>query len=506
VKSLIRYPIKEKVSNSNHKAYILIQAAINHSIKIVDFTLRVEQAEIVDNTLRLLKSLKELSIRRELGKTLESTTLLERSLETRLWEGNHGCVFYQNQEILAGTVEKAASSGLKSFQSIEGMSVGQLSNMITCTMDEANKFLQYSSKMMKSQLTVKLSQERNNLIIEIEGLRPVEERNLLTYELVIYHIVTGDLVCHRTISSKIPSPVKFVMQLKNYMTIDQIKCGLYSSIVGLDFLVYPKLYDMSSSNIRNNSLQSEYHQQVGSAPARKKRNSNISVIVVTPPNNDTNNAVDTTVQKKKRRTTNSSCSSNPFEAFKLQQSSIPMNLLPKFAQKSSSSALSSFSGGGENCFVDSPSTSSSPFPTNNERCSKKRIIHDLGLVCPKINSQKQFPFKSNGSNQDDCSYKKFFFDADDNCKPDIERNDGNISDSEFVKLANALEIEVDSFPAINNVPSSFSKLQKNSQSSIACPVESLKLFSGTSKISKLSVKEEQDAPVEGKDLFDLAFL
>eukprot|EP01031_Cornospumella_fuschlensis_P029971 gene29971-36199_t len=58
----IRFPVRERVQEPRHKCYVLLQATISFLPDIKDFTLRIEQAEIVENALRLLYGLKDLSI------------------------------------------------------------------------------------------------------------------------------------------------------------------------------------------------------------------------------------------------------------------------------------------------------------------------------------------------------------------------------------------------------------------------------------------------------------
>jgi hypothetical protein len=60
------------------------------SVEIKDFSLKVEQAEIVESALRILSALKELAIERGAGSVQESAVLLDRALRTRMWESDYG--------------------------------------------------------------------------------------------------------------------------------------------------------------------------------------------------------------------------------------------------------------------------------------------------------------------------------------------------------------------------------------------------------------------------------
>ena len=90
----IRFPLKLRVQESSHKAYVLLQAAVAR-LEIKNFSLRVEQSEIVESGLRVLSALVEFCKEKFYGKLLDSSILLDRSLRCRMWEINFPSVFFQ---------------------------------------------------------------------------------------------------------------------------------------------------------------------------------------------------------------------------------------------------------------------------------------------------------------------------------------------------------------------------------------------------------------------------
>lgn len=92
--SSIRFPQKIRVQEPCLKSYVLLQAAISR-IDIKDFSMRVEQSEIVECALRILSALIELCKERYYGKLLETSILVDRSLRCRIWDVNYPSVFFQ---------------------------------------------------------------------------------------------------------------------------------------------------------------------------------------------------------------------------------------------------------------------------------------------------------------------------------------------------------------------------------------------------------------------------
>lgn len=90
----LRFPLKIRVQEPQHKAYVLLQAAVGR-LDIKDFALRVEQSEIVESALRIMFALSELCKENGNGLLLLNSVLLDRSLRCRLWEVNYDTIFRQ---------------------------------------------------------------------------------------------------------------------------------------------------------------------------------------------------------------------------------------------------------------------------------------------------------------------------------------------------------------------------------------------------------------------------
>src|SRR5690349_993371 len=97
----LRFPLRatgqqqtNKVQEPWQKSYVLMQAAVSR-IELKDFSLRVEQSEIVECGVRVLSALAELCRTKGSGPLLENTILLDRALRCRCWEFNFGSVFVQ---------------------------------------------------------------------------------------------------------------------------------------------------------------------------------------------------------------------------------------------------------------------------------------------------------------------------------------------------------------------------------------------------------------------------
>lgn len=91
---LVRFPRKIRVQDPESKAYVLLQAAANR-LEIKDFSLRVEQSEVVHCALRILYAIQDLCKERGDGLLHAHAIILDRTLHCRMWETNYDTVFRQ---------------------------------------------------------------------------------------------------------------------------------------------------------------------------------------------------------------------------------------------------------------------------------------------------------------------------------------------------------------------------------------------------------------------------
>lgn len=99
---VVRFPLKKlKVQESFHKAYVLLLSAVfkdkfdsfnvsteqNRSNSVfTDFSLRVQQSEIVEQSLRVLSALFDFCVESAKGKVTLSCLFVTRALKTQMWE------------------------------------------------------------------------------------------------------------------------------------------------------------------------------------------------------------------------------------------------------------------------------------------------------------------------------------------------------------------------------------------------------------------------------------
>lgn len=139
----LRYPLKAKVQDPTQKVYVLLQAAVAR-LELKDFSLKVEQAELVESGLRVLSALKELSIAIGHGSILEHTVVLDRALRLRMWEVGYGSVFYQCVGLLAATRNGLIMRGVRTLKDVfDGYcTVSKLQGVLDCNAHDARQILQ----------------------------------------------------------------------------------------------------------------------------------------------------------------------------------------------------------------------------------------------------------------------------------------------------------------------------------------------------------------------------
>lgn len=291
----VRFPLNAKIQSPDQKAFVLLQAVVSSKFQISDFNLRIEQAEVVEKSIRLLRALHELSIIKGWGRTLESTILLDRALNTRLWEWKHTNVFSQCPNLSADILEKLSEAGMLSFQSVEGLNPMLLARQIDCSESIAGDIIRFAALASKSQRFLVLSERNQMLTIQVQAPPRETTTFQLNYELVGYDSKTGQLLCHRLIPSNSDDTINFTVRLETQGQFNHVKCGLFASMVGLDFIVHPKASVLSFTEER--------------------------------PDTETTSATGESARSHKKRkidsTHSASLTQSPFEAFKCRDPSIP---------------------------------------------------------------------------------------------------------------------------------------------------------------------------------------
>jgi len=237
----LRYPLKMKVQDPAQKVYVLLQAAIAR-LDMKDFSLRVEQAELVESGLRVLSALKELSIAIGHGSILEHTILLDRALRLRMWEVGYGSVFYQCAGLLVATRNGLIMRGVRTLADVmDGCTVSKLQGMLDCNSLEGRQILQLAKTLHQSTMTVQANTVGGMLTVHIHSLHWNSDSQLAarnetspTFQLLAYCAPSSELLCYRKVDLVGGSATYTVPLKTSGVGIEHIRCSLLSNYVGID--------------------------------------------------------------------------------------------------------------------------------------------------------------------------------------------------------------------------------------------------------------------------------
>lgn len=209
---LIKFPLqKTRVQDPWHKSYILMQTAIakNH---ISEFSLKVEQSEIVEQCIRILSLLHHYCQIKLLGNLLYMCCLLQRSLTLRIW--CHGCyetVFAQCPHVAKTTVDRLIMSNIREFDDIWKYEKFNLQSMLHCCSEEILQIYAFARSVQSQQLfaqvavseysierklLVTISPHASNSVLgrdeKCESIAP------LRFVIICFYLDTKDLICFRS--------------------------------------------------------------------------------------------------------------------------------------------------------------------------------------------------------------------------------------------------------------------------------------------------------------------
>ena len=247
MKSHVRFPVKCKVQESNHKTYVLLQAAVSR-VHIPDFYLKVEQAEIVEQCLRVLSALIDFSIDREKGQLLLTALLLQRALMTRAWEDSNGNIFLNCPNLSEGFRNKLKDRGALTIGEIEGRSCSAICNLLSCSDSEAKQLLYFAQycRYYSMELSTTVSSYGDKLTISVSprpwpsAVLPAEPAQQgPSFVLVCIHTVTNRLLCYR----KLPPgriPTSFTVPFLVGESLYNVSTTLISNTPGLDLNHHPQ--------------------------------------------------------------------------------------------------------------------------------------------------------------------------------------------------------------------------------------------------------------------------
>ena len=239
-----------KVQDPTQKVYVLLQAAVAR-LELKDFSLKVEQAELVESGLRVLSALKELSIAIGHGSILEHTILLDRALRLRMWEVGYGSVFYQCAGLLAATRNGLIMRGVRTLRDVlDGCcsTVSKLQGVLDCNAHEGRQILQLAKTLHQSTMAVEAAviAMGGSLVINIRSLHwstdsaPHSSSNSSeaspSFQLIAYCALSSELLCYRKVDL-VGGAASYTVPLKassGIGGIEDIRCSLLSNYVGID--------------------------------------------------------------------------------------------------------------------------------------------------------------------------------------------------------------------------------------------------------------------------------
>jgi len=249
----IRFPLKIRVQEPPHKAFVLLQAAVGR-LDIKDFALRVEQSEIVESALRIMFALSELCKENCNGLLLLNAVLLDRSLRCRLWEVNYDTVFRQCIGVSDNTYRALISNHIQNASDLSGCSLQWITQRLSCTLAEGRLLMQFAQMMQSNRMVVRtvIDENNNSLRIEIISVSSNESgasakegvgdpsQKVPTYQLICFNVRTYKTLCYRKISH---SPlqqgnnISFIVPLpkqEEKMSLHDISSHLICDFVGID--------------------------------------------------------------------------------------------------------------------------------------------------------------------------------------------------------------------------------------------------------------------------------
>lgn len=264
-----RYPSKLRVKDASQKTFVLLQAAIER-MTIEDFTMRVEQSEIVEQSLRVLSAIHQLSLEKEKGKLLESCIFVARSLRQRMWETGSACIFSQMPGIGENFRKSLLAKGILQLGDLNPLSQRQLQERTQCSAIDAQRLLNFGRLLLMN--TVRLDVDYSNTGNVVFHLIPVsnhtgagvsvptDKLSTVSFQLVCYQATTGKLVCHRKVESGC-NRCQYEVSLPDSMSPLDISCSLIADYVGMDVII-PAANVVSSAVVKPPAKKSLSQQKL----------------------------------------------------------------------------------------------------------------------------------------------------------------------------------------------------------------------------------------------------
>lgn len=261
----VRFPLKVRVATSDLKAYVLIQSAVSKTF-IVDFSLRIEQADIVEQLARVLLALQEHCIERGKGKLLESCVLVRRALVTRQWE-NQRTHFFEQFDDISDSLKSSLRTHHASdddhnvpvcYSDLNSSTVQDVRRKYMCSNEDAAALLRHISEAKNSAFSVKTSRRNSQLcflVSHAEVEKTIDTSKIPNVLLIAYEITSGKLLCYRILTPLTKSEITVpVHNIEN----SSIQISLLNyNLAGLDWGEINIFHEGAIQNLSSVSLQNK---------------------------------------------------------------------------------------------------------------------------------------------------------------------------------------------------------------------------------------------------------
>ena len=309
----------QKVQDSATKGYVLMQAAVER-LPITDFSLRVEQSEIVEVALRILNALQSLCIERSRGNLIETAVLMDRALRIRMWEVDYGSVFFQCQGLSEPTRKGLNERPVRNVNDLDNCSTSRVQDLLSCSNYEAKQILLFSKMFKKWTLDLYVNYgliagtagtgatvDYDKGVMRIDVVRtsvhnssaaigqnmshqPYPDNGMIvmnppSFHLICYHAQTSLLLCYRMLvfsdSDRDDESIlrSYSVPLPTNIFLGDVKCLLLSSIVGLDTVLMPrsaprieKVPELSPVIVKTRASMKLQNKRILVQPASKAEN------------------------------------------------------------------------------------------------------------------------------------------------------------------------------------------------------------------------------------------
>lgn len=251
----VRFPQKVKVQEPCHKAYVLLLSAVDKT-EIPEFSLRVEQSEIVEQCVRILSAAFDNALERGKGTLLESCILLKRALMLQMWDdiGSNRSIFELCPQLPSALLPRFLECGINTIDNFEAHQLSELHNILRCSIHDLRNIQTFAKKVKNSKVTlevVSIQDTQIHLRIQpslMENQDPNEINQPRIYHLICYDSA-GFLILHRRIHSPsraVDYQISPLRPVENQSLWWSLLC---EDMVGVDDKITPTSY--STPQIQN---------------------------------------------------------------------------------------------------------------------------------------------------------------------------------------------------------------------------------------------------------------